>query len=401
MKQKLENFVIENDELEQLESRLAEFNLFETLGLQHYEIRHSNTLAYLLSPTESHGLGDYFLKRFLIHTLAENELGVLSPVKVDSWTFADARVRREFKNIDILVCSPKNSLICCIENKILASESQDQLAKYRSVVEQEYHDYKYKIFIFLSPLGIDPSDTSHWLVATYETISRILQAIVNLKFGNVGPSQATFIRHYSTIIGRYLLDNSEEKQLAREIYVAHRQALDYIFKNISDSRQEVFDAVKEYVTREGVELILLYSTLSRVRFTTRRIDAELPHDGDGRWGQIRHLFVFELANNSDSISLALIMGPGDQNVRGECLEALRSTFMKKKYLSYNAALSEMYNTIFKKTLVEKEEYSSIDTTSKVERVLGYLETLAGGELLTLEEDLLDSLKTRNLTNSST
>ena len=57
MKTNLERFVIENEPLERLESRLSEFNIFETLGIQHYEIRHSNTLAYWMNPSESHGLG--------------------------------------------------------------------------------------------------------------------------------------------------------------------------------------------------------------------------------------------------------------------------------------------------------------------------------------------------------
>lgn len=41
-----------------------EFNIFKILKLDKYEIRHSNFLAWLLNPKESHNLGDKFFKQF-------------------------------------------------------------------------------------------------------------------------------------------------------------------------------------------------------------------------------------------------------------------------------------------------------------------------------------------------
>ena len=40
MKEKLEAFVINNIQLEQLEDSLASFNIFKILGLEYYELRH-------------------------------------------------------------------------------------------------------------------------------------------------------------------------------------------------------------------------------------------------------------------------------------------------------------------------------------------------------------------------
>ena len=61
----LEDFIADNLDLERLEDMLAEFNVFEMLGIEKNEIRHSAFLAWLLDPNGTHGLGDYFLRRFL------------------------------------------------------------------------------------------------------------------------------------------------------------------------------------------------------------------------------------------------------------------------------------------------------------------------------------------------
>ena len=59
----LEKFVIDNQShLEEIKHSLSEFNIFNVLGIQHREIRHSNFIDWLFDPNESHQLGDVFLK---------------------------------------------------------------------------------------------------------------------------------------------------------------------------------------------------------------------------------------------------------------------------------------------------------------------------------------------------
>ena len=67
--QALERFVAENDDLLTLEEQIGRFNIFDALGIARVEIRHSNFLAWLLTPGESHGQSDLFLKAFLMDVL--------------------------------------------------------------------------------------------------------------------------------------------------------------------------------------------------------------------------------------------------------------------------------------------------------------------------------------------
>lgn len=55
----------------QLEAKLAPFNAFEAAGVVHQEERHSDFLAYLMRPREAHGLGERFLRAFLVGAIDE------------------------------------------------------------------------------------------------------------------------------------------------------------------------------------------------------------------------------------------------------------------------------------------------------------------------------------------
>jgi hypothetical protein len=106
----LDNFLVNNVELEELSARLSTFNIFNVLRIENKEIRHSNALAWLIDPQESHGLGQIFLRRFLSTILLDNENVDISltPAQVELMTLLDIGVRREWKNIDLLITSHAN-----------------------------------------------------------------------------------------------------------------------------------------------------------------------------------------------------------------------------------------------------------------------------------------------------
>src|ERR1043165_135996 len=85
--QALERFVAENDDLFALEEQIGRFNIFDALRIARVEIRHSNYLAWLLTPGESHGQGDLFLKSLLMDILRKaRQRGIdppVSPVELD------------------------------------------------------------------------------------------------------------------------------------------------------------------------------------------------------------------------------------------------------------------------------------------------------------------------------
>src|SRR5205807_8955815 len=115
----LERFVVENDDLLALESRIGKFNIFDALSLTHAEIRHSNFLAFILDPAESHGQGQLFLKAVLMDLLkqAPLERRPLSPIALDGTDLRGVKINREWKHTDLLIRCQEPPFVVVIENK--------------------------------------------------------------------------------------------------------------------------------------------------------------------------------------------------------------------------------------------------------------------------------------------
>src|SRR6516162_4467100 len=101
----LERFVVENDDLLALESMIGRFNIFDALNISRVEIRHSNFLAFILDPAESHGQGQVFLKAVLMDLLKAAPLALrpFSPIELDGADLRGIVVRREWEHIELFI----------------------------------------------------------------------------------------------------------------------------------------------------------------------------------------------------------------------------------------------------------------------------------------------------------
>jgi len=257
----LERFIVNNAELEQLESLLNQFNIFEAVGMVRQEIRHSRFLAFLLNPNGSHHLRDVFLKTFLKRLFLEADNATVSPIEVDVATLTDTEVRREWKNIDILLVSPGSKIVCAIENKVDSSEHSDQLQRYRQIVQKEFSDYR-QIFVFLTPQGILPygeADQAHWTTYSYRKVAEVINDVCDLHRATLQPEVCSLMQHYSTLINRHLMQDSEIAKLCRDIYLKHQTALDLIFEHRPDLENEIYDFVKRLIKTASPDQVIFDS----------------------------------------------------------------------------------------------------------------------------------------------
>lgn len=150
--QKIYDLWLSND-LENIISERDKFNIFNVLKLNNAEIRHSNFLAWLMTPRESHNIVDYFLKAFLEFSIKDfiNDSRIkIDPIDILGVTYYDCEIRREYCNIDILIINPDNKFVCVIENKIWSGEHSQQLERYAQIINNEFKGYK-KLYLFLTP----------------------------------------------------------------------------------------------------------------------------------------------------------------------------------------------------------------------------------------------------------
>ncbi len=135
----LKDLIIDNPDLNALESMLSEFNIFEAVGNVRQELRHSDFLAFLLNPARNNGLSDRVLKKLLMSAFAnvpsppQSPAVTLSPLEIDLADLSDVEVRREWRNINLLIYSPSNRWVIAIENKVDSAEREGQLKKYEDI----------------------------------------------------------------------------------------------------------------------------------------------------------------------------------------------------------------------------------------------------------------------------
>lgn len=244
----LEAFVVNNQDLERLEAMLAEFNIFEAVGMTRQEIRHSHFLAFLLDPGQNHGLGDTFLKRWLKNVLIEAESPPVSPVDIDIADMQQAEVRREWRHIDILIQDPANNLVCLVENKIFSGEHSDQLDRYYEIVRSEFPGCEL-IPIFLSPAGEAPSHEKY-VPTSYDTIVKVLEDVCTAYRSVIGSEVALLITHYLTMLRRYIVSDSEIAKLCQKIYRQHQPALDLIFEHRPDLQTDIAEFLASLAARD-------------------------------------------------------------------------------------------------------------------------------------------------------
>jgi PD-(D/E)XK nuclease superfamily protein len=228
----LDAFLVDNQELEQLTARLSAFNLFSVLRIDHAEIRHSNVLAWLLTPGESHGLGPTFLRRFLSRLLMENDGAAvsLSPAQIELMRFSEIEVLREWQNIDILAHSKAGGWCLLIENKIHSGEGKGQLVRYLDRVKKDFPDRQI-IPVYLTLEGDDPSDEAGeagYLSMSHAQVLDLADQIVNQNCSRIPDDAQVLLDHYLATLRRLTMQDQELVDLCKAIYHKHREAIDMI-----------------------------------------------------------------------------------------------------------------------------------------------------------------------------
>ena len=286
----IKKFLLDIDCLDELARWTDRFNLFDVLKITRTEIRHSNMLGWFLSPDENHGLNDKILKGFIQYIVEHfsNGKDVLPILMMDFHSFI---IQREWKNIDLIAKSDKEKFVLCIENKIGTSEHDNQLDRYRKIIESEYPEYR-RMFLYLSPDGDESSEPDCWYSMSYQNVLDIIEKTVD---SVELPANAKFlINNYIEIIRRDIVEDPELAEICKKIYYKHQKALDLIFEYKPDKSSEIADIVKEWIVNKGDKITYdeKSSAKKTIRFRTPIMDRIIPfsEEPNASWGTRNHYF---------------------------------------------------------------------------------------------------------------
>lgn len=334
----LEKFIFSNS-LKELEKKyeLNSFNIFDCLRLTRAEIRHSNFLAWLLDPNETHGFEDYFLKKFLklairnkkselkdivasnphVFTDVYNENNVLTEnytiptvFDIDCWDMTGMQIKREQEYIDILALDETNKFIFIIENKIDTCQHDNQLARYRQYVDEQYKstDYK-KLFIYLKPE--EEKVEMPYIYLSYATVIDSIRELIEEKSDKMNDEIATIINHYKKTIERDIMNKDELAKICKQIYKQHKTAIDLINKYRGSVHEEIFEILKSIV-EDDEGLCYKTSTKDWIRFIPKKADFQSLNIAVEDWVKSNNLLIFEINNKQNAVNIDIVVRKVDE-----------------------------------------------------------------------------------------
>lgn len=300
----LKDFLLDIDCLSPLSKWIGGLNFFEVARISRAEIRHSNMLAWLMDPMESHGLGDKFLQG-IFQELYESQPDSVAAMRLMLLDYYSFSIKREWENIDILAVSEKEKCVVAIENKIDSKENRGtqtqlgQLPRYQQIIEKVYEDYR-KFYIFLTPDGEDASCPEIWQAMNYETVLDI--AVRARAQSSLTAEAGMLIDHYIDLLRRKIVKDQELIRICNEIYTKHKKALDLIFENRSD---RISDVCMKWAASEG--RIMAKGNNTVVSFTTAQTDAIFPQqESNGAWND-HAAYYYQIRKQENRVKLSFVL----------------------------------------------------------------------------------------------
>ena len=300
----LREFLLDINCLDKLQKWGNTFNLFDILKISRSEIRHSNVLAWLLDPNENHTLGDAFVKRlfqYFVRGLRPSK-DTMRLLLMDFYSFS---ILREWKNIDILMISDKEKVIIAFENKVGTTEHDNQLQRYKKILNDEYPDYK-KFLFYLTPDGEKPTDED-WEILAYEEIVNTLSDICQQT--NIASDILLMINNYIEIIRRDVMEDKELIDICTKIYSKHKKALDLIYEHRMNSTQtaNIIVDVLQDLSKKGDIIFENNKTNTFIRFCTENMNRFLPDlPNKVSWGN-KHSYAYEFHLLREKFTLCITL----------------------------------------------------------------------------------------------
>jgi len=348
-----------------LEAKGEVFNIYEILNLKTQEVRtHSAFIAALLNPKGRHLLGNTFLEAFL-KILEESEI----PFQLDSSSTL-CKVEFSIGNkgitdftggiIDIFLKDKEGNSIT-IENKIDASDQDDQLTRYCN-----YNKGKNTV-IYLTKFGDEPSEKSiqnlskesnYYLLAYNSHIIKWLEECQSIAYDQ--PILRESIKQYKILIQKITntLTNQQDLELKRVMLQNLNEA-----ELIANNYQKLINEVKNDF-REELKNIL------QKQFSSFQLETRLPihQHYSSLWfrsellNKKRIWFGVESFSGKGHLDGNLFVGMYDDAnfiENTEKLNSLNEKWVHYQLLTYKNNPVNLTAPTFLKTLATKEELSIV------------------------------------------
>jgi len=382
--------LVDDPEFQEIDHRLRRFNLFEAMGAVRGELRHSNFLAFILSPARPHGLGTELLLRVLRTVLAKvpaerRNIRALELIVAD---LDRAVIYRERDNIDLLVEIKELGLSVAIENKIGAQVGGGQLARYKAIVEQKFHKHRH-LFVLLTPHGTEPEDLDY-IAFGYRDLADIIEKLISERSEILSDELSLILRHYVEMLRRNIVEDDKLTERARRLYEKHKEAFDFVSqcqpqpKNLLDDIRKLLNANAMLKEDKHIQSILRFVPVEWANVP------KLNSCSPSEWTKTGRSLLFEIKAHEDNrITIALVLGPSDLASR----EHIYSKAAKRKetFLGLVKPMGKKWSTIYSSELLAASEAKDMSHEEQVEAIEVAWQNFVDRDLPALKAGILEIL----------
>jgi hypothetical protein len=318
--------ITESAEFALLSSRFNRFCPFEATGMVRAEIRHGSFLAYMLDPRKPHGYGTQLLKAFL-DTVYEPH----SATDVHAMLTANANaveIRREWRNIDLMIILPATKTIVVLELKIDASQGKDQLRTYRRLVERHWlksDGWTHK-FVFLTK-----SDEAAQDVWDELRFRQIVQKFDEIASSDTDAPARETLRYYVSMMRRHPVGDQATKEAARRLWAQHGETLNFLMKNRPYPIRQLFETLKSqasdlaaHASNPDFTVVPDEHESGIIRFGISQWDSVPGFCSANDWTSTNRLVLLELKLGAEGLGMFAYVGPSSRPFRKRLLAGLLS-----------------------------------------------------------------------------
>lgn len=360
--------LVDDPRFQEIDHHLRKFNLFEAIGAVRGELRHSNFLAFVLSPARPHGLGTELLLLVLRAILAKvpadrRDIRALELIVAD---LDRTVVHRERDNIDLLIDVKELRLIVTIENKIDAQVGKDQLNIYKAIVRRKFPNHRF-LFVLLTPQGIKPKDPDY-VAFSYSELADIIDALARDRAETLSDEMVLILRHYVRMLRRNIVEDERLADLAIRLYEKHKEAFDFVRKHQPEPKN-LLDDIRGLIT-SNVKLTEDKHIESLLRFAPLEWASvpQLNSCAPAEWTRTGRSLLFEVkASEEGRIIIALVLGPSTIDGLRERIYS-EATKNKELFVGLVKPMRKKWSTIFSIELLTTMDALDMGHEEQVEAI---------------------------------
>ncbi|MEO0373746.1 MAG: hypothetical protein AAF329_03785, partial [Cyanobacteria bacterium P01_A01_bin.17] len=182
------------------------------------------------------------------------------------------------------------------------------------------------------------------------------------------PEVCALMQHYSTLINRHLMEDSEIAKLCRDIYLKHQAAIELIYKHRPNIENEVFEIIKDTVKSTSQNIIVpdrILPSAKIVNFVVPSWDEfSFQQSAPQDWAFNNRMLVFQFKIIPPKLELWLTLTPGELDIRQAIFNALKGQGITG-FINYQPPDNEDWIGLLSRTVSKKiDPEESVSTISR-------------------------------------